>query len=164
MLSTVIFVPYYNWQYAKDHGFVSWLLFGQIAPTAKALVWPYFVFFADRSANTSKGDGSLTEYSDNKYNFAFQFPSDWKLQKLPEPNEAGETRVLVQSSWKSSYVSASVGQIGRSITQAQFDANPNSDWWTARPGGVLSVSGGTGGRSPEAMSWRILARSTSWSM
>jgi hypothetical protein len=44
-----VFVPYYNWQYAREHGFVDWLFFGEIVPTAKAAVWPYFVFL-------SKGD------------------------------------------------------------------------------------------------------------
>lgn len=45
----LIFVPYYNWQYAKENGFVKWLVLGEIVPTCKAAVWPYFVFF-------SKGD------------------------------------------------------------------------------------------------------------
>jgi hypothetical protein len=40
----LIFAPYYNWQYASEHGFVSWVIFGEIIPSAKALVWPYFVF------------------------------------------------------------------------------------------------------------------------
>lgn len=39
------FVPYFNWQYAKQHGFVNWLLLGEVVPTLKAIVWPYFVFF-----------------------------------------------------------------------------------------------------------------------
>jgi|SRR5215510_9513596 len=42
----VVFGPYYNWQYAKENGFVKWLFLGEIVPTAKAAVWPYFVFFA----------------------------------------------------------------------------------------------------------------------
>ena len=42
----LVFIPYYNWQYARDRGFASWLLFGEVVPTAKALVWPYFVFLA----------------------------------------------------------------------------------------------------------------------
>jgi hypothetical protein len=36
-------VPYFNCQYAKDHGFLAWLLLGEIVPTLKATVWPYFV-------------------------------------------------------------------------------------------------------------------------
>jgi len=45
LISSVIFLPYYNWQYAKEHGFAKWLVFGEIVPTGKAYVWPYFVFF-----------------------------------------------------------------------------------------------------------------------
>ena len=47
-VAMAIMVPYYNYQFARDHGFLSWFLLGEIVPTAKALVWPYFVFFADR--------------------------------------------------------------------------------------------------------------------
>jgi hypothetical protein len=44
MVSSIIFVPYYNWKYAKTHGFVAWICFGEIVATAKAAVWPYYVF------------------------------------------------------------------------------------------------------------------------
>ena len=44
----LVFVPYYNWQFWRDHGFASWIFFGELAPTGKALVWPYFVW-SDRS-------------------------------------------------------------------------------------------------------------------
>jgi len=37
-----LFVPYYNWTYARDHGFVSWFCFGEVVATAKAIGWPYF--------------------------------------------------------------------------------------------------------------------------
>lgn len=45
VVSMTIFTPYYNWQYAKENGFVSWFLLGEIVPTMKAMAWPYFVFF-----------------------------------------------------------------------------------------------------------------------
>lgn len=35
---------YFNWETAKENGFGEWLVLGQIVPTAKALVWPYFAF------------------------------------------------------------------------------------------------------------------------
>jgi hypothetical protein len=41
---TMVFTPYYNWQYAKSFGVVKWVLFGEVIATAKAVVWPYFVF------------------------------------------------------------------------------------------------------------------------
>jgi hypothetical protein len=33
---------YFNWKYARDNGFVKWILLGEFVPTAKSLVWPYF--------------------------------------------------------------------------------------------------------------------------
>jgi hypothetical protein len=44
-VSGMFFVPYYNWQYAREHGFVERLAFGEIIPTYEALAWPYFAFF-----------------------------------------------------------------------------------------------------------------------
>ena len=35
---------HFNWQYATEKGFVKWLCFGEIVATAKAVVWPYYVF------------------------------------------------------------------------------------------------------------------------
>jgi len=43
--SIIIIVPYYNWQFIKENSFMKWLLLGQIVPTAKAIIWPYYVFF-----------------------------------------------------------------------------------------------------------------------
>ena len=37
------FTAYFNWTYARDHGVVSWVVFGEVVATAKAVVWPYFV-------------------------------------------------------------------------------------------------------------------------
>ncbi|MEO8370096.1 MAG: hypothetical protein ABI806_12925 [Candidatus Solibacter sp.] len=52
---------YYNWQYANAHGFGQWFFLGGIVPSAKALVWPYFVFGADQhprpSQDTDGGTG-----------------------------------------------------------------------------------------------------------
>lgn len=43
IIGFVIMLPYYNWQFARDNGFIAWLLLGEIAPTGKAIAWPYFV-------------------------------------------------------------------------------------------------------------------------
>lgn len=42
MVTVSIAACYYNWEFAKQNGFVRWLLLGEIVPTAKGLVWPYF--------------------------------------------------------------------------------------------------------------------------
>ena len=44
MYTMIIAVPWFNWQYAKDNGFMKWLLLGEFVSTGKALIWPYYVF------------------------------------------------------------------------------------------------------------------------
>ena len=39
--------PYFNFLYAKEHGFMNWLLLGQVVPTAQAVVWPYYAINAN---------------------------------------------------------------------------------------------------------------------
>jgi hypothetical protein len=34
--------PYFSWLYANQHGFFSWLLFGEFVPAGQALIWPYY--------------------------------------------------------------------------------------------------------------------------
>jgi hypothetical protein len=36
----MLMLPYYNWQYAREHGFAAWMFLGQFVPTVKAAVWP----------------------------------------------------------------------------------------------------------------------------
>jgi hypothetical protein len=123
-----LMVPYYNWQYATNHGFVAWLFFGEFIATAKGMVWPYFVFAADRgTTQTATTSERILEYTDNRYDYGFQYPSDWRIQPTPPPGEAGEIRVLVMSPRKVSNVMAVVGIIGNSVTREQFEGNPNRD-------------------------------------
>src|SRR5262249_26124376 len=44
---------YYNWEYARSHSFLQWVFLGEIAPSAKALVWPYFALRNDTSTETA---------------------------------------------------------------------------------------------------------------
>lgn len=37
-LSFFVFAPYFNWQYAKNNGFVKWLFLGEFVATAKSAV------------------------------------------------------------------------------------------------------------------------------
>lgn len=43
-ISVSFAVPYFNWRYARDNGFMNWLCFGGVVATAQALVWPLWVF------------------------------------------------------------------------------------------------------------------------
>jgi hypothetical protein len=53
-ISVVVAIPYFNFRYANKHGFVRWLLLGEIAATAQAVAWPYFAFSGSGSASTSE--------------------------------------------------------------------------------------------------------------
>jgi hypothetical protein len=44
-VGAVALIPYFNRQYASDHGVRSWLTFGELVATSRAAAWPYFVFF-----------------------------------------------------------------------------------------------------------------------
>ena len=42
-ISVAVFTLYFNWIYANEHGFWSWLIFGEIIATFKAFAWPFFI-------------------------------------------------------------------------------------------------------------------------
>jgi hypothetical protein len=42
-ISVAVFTLYFNWIYANEHGFWSWLIFGEIIATFKGFAWPFFV-------------------------------------------------------------------------------------------------------------------------
>ena len=43
-ISVGIFGAYYNYQYAQENGFWSWVFFGEIIASLKALIWPLYEF------------------------------------------------------------------------------------------------------------------------
>jgi hypothetical protein len=67
------------------------------------------------------------EYQDNEYGFAFQFPQGWRLEKPPPGKEYGETRVWVRHPTRPIFAMATAGQLGKSVTKEQYDANPKRD-------------------------------------
>jgi hypothetical protein len=56
----LFFVPYYNWRYAQEHGFIKWLLLGEVVPTLKGVAWPYSVV-ADAREARRKGEERRAE-------------------------------------------------------------------------------------------------------
>ena len=80
-----------------------------------AVTWPF----------GSVADAPPMEYVDNQYQFAFQFPADWKIEKNPGPGEAGEVRVIIRHPTKQMRVMAIIGHTGKTFTKRQFESNPN---------------------------------------
>jgi hypothetical protein len=61
VLSVVLAGSYFNWDYARSHGFGDWIKWGEIVPTGKALVWPYFlVRNQDPKPSTARSPESLS--------------------------------------------------------------------------------------------------------
>lgn len=59
IVASTIFAPLYNWRYARENGVVKWVLFGEIIATAKAIIWPYYVF-ADKTKTNANDYPKLT--------------------------------------------------------------------------------------------------------
>jgi hypothetical protein len=67
----------------------------------------------------------IAEYTDNDYDYAFQFPADWKMKKVSEVGESGEMRVLLQGPICT--ISATISKVGKVFTKKQFEDHPNRD-------------------------------------
>jgi hypothetical protein len=70
MISLSIAVPFFNWQYANKHGFVSWILLGELVATAKSFVWPYYVFSSTPVNRYDSPDGNHFRNSKKAYDEA----------------------------------------------------------------------------------------------
>lgn len=44
MISIGFFAIYFNYLFAIKHGFLSWVFFGEIISSLKAIIWPFFIF------------------------------------------------------------------------------------------------------------------------
>jgi hypothetical protein len=71
------------------------------------------------------GELRILEYTDQKYGYSFQYPSDWKLQKSPSGYEIGKARVLLLGPSGSSVV-ALIGDVEKSISKDEFNSDPNN--------------------------------------
>lgn len=95
-----IATPYFNWRYAKEHGFRSWLVFGEVIATAKAAIWPYYVaasFGPGRSSADARTDvhfANSRRASHEALNVISRFGG---VTELP-PKEASDVAQLLQAS------------------------------------------------------------------
>jgi hypothetical protein len=123
-LSVLILIPYFNWQYAKENGFLKWLILGEIVPTAQSVIWPYYILFnksdppIDERKNQSLAN-TVLEFTDNDYNYAFQYPSDWRMEKTPDKGEFGEVRVMLQGP-RDVIATVTIERLGAAISKEQF--------------------------------------------
>jgi hypothetical protein len=62
IIAASISAVYFNWTYARDNGFVKWLLLGEIVSTAKAVVWPYFLIASSAETASESMPRSVTNF------------------------------------------------------------------------------------------------------
>ena len=68
-LSTILAAAYFNWAYFNEHGFMRWLVFGDVIATAKSVIWPYYAvvgFGSGRSSCISCLGGALACLRDSE--------------------------------------------------------------------------------------------------
>lgn len=90
VVGMMISVPYLNWQYAKQNGFVKWILLGEIVPTLQSAIWPYYVFehfFSDEGRQQSASNRNLfknwsPEDHANSRHFILSIQSDLESIRL----------------------------------------------------------------------------------
>lgn len=66
---------------------------------------------------------AFEEFRDAEYAYAFRYPVDWKLQKLPEGDANKDMRVSLQGADGSSFTVV-VARGGNTFSQAEFESNP----------------------------------------
>ncbi len=85
----IVFAPYYNWNYAKKHGFVKWLFFGEVVATAKAVVWPYYVFSSKPNSRYDSPDDNHFRNSKKAFDEALMIVDKaGDVSKLPSDLKA----------------------------------------------------------------------------
>jgi len=95
ILSFVFAGVYFNWQYAKRHGFTDWLALGELSATAKAFVWPYYAINGDPYLSQTDPSFANSRASSRKtLEIVARFDG---VLNLP-PNEASEVVQLLEAS------------------------------------------------------------------
>jgi hypothetical protein len=110
---TMLTIPVFNWRYAKEHGFVSWLFLGEVVATAKAVVWPYYAITAlgGRAGDTAMNSEERT--------FAEQW-NKW-IEDHPTEINAIRTRAIADNMTKEDISREMIGLMARFSNEAKLD-------------------------------------------
>ena len=115
LVITMLTVPVFNWRYAREHGFVSWLLFGEVVATFKAVVWPYYAVTAYGGRSGSGGAAMTSEER--------AFAEQWNQWLEDHPKERNElrTRAIADDMTKEEVSRELLGLMVRFSTEANMD-------------------------------------------
>lgn len=108
---TMLAVPVFNWRYAREHGFVSWLCLGEVVATSKAVVWPYY-------AITALGSGDTAMTSEER-----AFAEQWNQWLEDHPTEINDlrTRAIADNMTKEEISREMTGLMVRFSNEANLD-------------------------------------------
>lgn len=105
---------------------------GSLLSGARQGVLPGFVFLIGLfsliavAGGAAAGDAAkdLAEYRDPEYQYAFNYPADWRIRRLPEGKKNENIRVVLLGPNSSSFVVV-VEKNVQSVTKAEFESNPD---------------------------------------
>jgi hypothetical protein len=112
---TMLTIPVFNWRYAREHGFVSWLLLGEVVATFKAVVWPYYAITALRGP---AGAEDMTMTSMER-----AFAEQWNQWLKDHPTEINDirTRAIADDMTKEEISREMIGLMVRFSNEANMD-------------------------------------------
>ena len=108
----MISVPYFNWCYARDNGFVSWLFFGEIVATAQGAIWPVYAL-----SGGSKPEGSALTSEERA------FAEQWNQWVDDHPKEINDlrTRAIADNMTKEEMAREMIALVVRFSNEANLD-------------------------------------------
>lgn len=112
---TMLIIPVFNWRYAQEHGFVSWLFLGEVVATFKAVIWPYYAF-TELEGRDGAGD---TEITSEEKTFAEQW-NQW-LEDHPTEINALRNRAIADNMTKEEISHETIGLMVRFSNEAKLD-------------------------------------------
>lgn len=84
----IVSAAYFNWQYARDNGFMKWVAFGEVVATVKGGAWPYFIFFSPSPRGSVRHFVNSIKYVDAAQEFG-------KNLKSPDSMSGSEMKTFI---------------------------------------------------------------------
>jgi len=139
---------YFNWQYARENGFLKWLLLGEVVPTFHSTIWPYYAakhfVNPDSSRIPAGGKQRGTQPLDEQVIAAFRQQAWW----LPEYKQLNAALDQAGGTLSASYL---VGPKGTSYVGIKLVREPGKSLTMTLdlpPEAMVSVDPKTGKAQP----------------
>lgn len=92
------FVIKFNYDFAKQNSFTEWLFLGEIVPTLKAFIWPYYVFVNEKKDSNSEVQENFKTFKEfsNSLNF-IQSAFSIEEQNINNPESVSNPEIYNES-------------------------------------------------------------------